>query len=77
MNRQNKWRKKNIAYRNAMRKANYRKTRVPDHKRKWTDLEIGLILDQVYLDSTLAKKLGRSVQAIQTKRWKEKAKLCL
>jgi hypothetical protein len=37
-------------------------------RKKWTEKEIRLIVEHKYPDRELARMLGRSVQAIQTKR---------
>lgn len=60
--------------RNEQRKNNYAQTRKGafSAKEKWTNEEIELITASTLNDRELAKKLGRSVQAIQGKRYRLK-----
>ena len=60
---------KYIAYCNRHRKSNYLKGNFSDGNRKrYTQEEMELILDHSISDRELAKRLKRSVQAIQIKR---------
>lgn len=70
--RSNVWRLYNKEFRNRCRKANYKKSRpaVREHK-PWTEYEIDVITGSDRLsDAILAKKLNRSAQSIQQKRYK-------
>ena len=67
-----KWRKRNPEKYAAMRKRNYDrnydKSRAHQHWRRYTDLELEMILDQGLSDEALSKELGRTIHAIQNKR---------
>ena len=64
-----RWRKKNPAKRNAARKRYYAKSQnAPNHKQRYTEDEVEMILKHEMPDSELAKRIGRSIQAIQGKR---------
>ena len=79
-NRHNQWRKRHPKVRNSCRARNYAKSKPPAEiaKRRptgikhlpWGELEKVLIFMDEYSDQKLAMFLGRSVQAIQTMRWK-------
>lgn len=57
--------------RNAQRSRYYRKSQGGENSRQpYTLEEIDMILAHEIPDTEIAKKLGRSVQAIQGKRWK-------
>lgn len=43
-----------------------------NHRKKWTDEEIKLVLEHVISDTELSRLIGRSVGAIQKKRYKMK-----
>ena len=64
------WRRANPEKWNEMKKRNYAKGRrfARGNYRPWLETEIELIFDMSYRDIDLAKKLKRSVQAIQIKR---------
>ena len=61
-------------YRNSERRKYYAKSQCyrEGDKRRWDSWEVGLVLAHDIPDIELAKKLRRSVQAIQVKRCKEK-----
>jgi hypothetical protein len=70
------WRKKNPKKRNEERKKNYSQTNIncPNATKKWELFEEILVLKRDKTDRELHIALGRSVQAIQVKRSKLKAK---
>ncbi len=66
-----KWRLKNTDKRNAERKRYYNRFPSPyDGGRRWTFLEADLAISFEGTDRELHVVLGRSIQAIQTKRCK-------
>ncbi len=72
-----KWRLRYPDRRNSQKKRYYKKTAVgaKNSRIKWTTKEIdSIIASNKPRDTVLAKKLGRSVEAIQVKRSKIKAR---
>lgn len=61
--------------RNAERKRYYAKTSYSvNHNNPWTDEEVDIILKHEMTDMEISEKIGRSVQAIQLKRYNIKKK---
>ena len=78
MNRKNhyrnldKWRKAC----NRTRKRNYNKTSfAKNHNQRWTLQEIEIVMKHEITDFEISQKIGRSVQAIQVKRWEMNKKV--
>lgn len=72
-----KWRKAHRKNRNALRKRNYDKSKPPVRTCvAWAGIEDDIIIwwRCSYTDKELSKLLGRSVQAIQQRRYKLKGK---
>jgi hypothetical protein len=71
MDRSNAWRKAHKKFRNKCRKKNYMKSRPAVRKnRPWTNEELYFVFEPgCWPDSALAISIGRSVQAIQQKRY--------
>ena len=72
---QSQLRKDHPNKRNKYRKRNYRKNRETilnkrNSRQGWTEQHIDLIFERNLTDSELGKIIGRSVQAIQAKRFK-------
>ena len=66
-----RWRRENVDLRNAFRKKNYEKGAKykKNHRTPWTQEDIARIISpDRSTDRELAKELGRTVQAIQTRR---------
>lgn len=59
--------------RNKQRKENYKKTQKNSIKRTWTKEEDKAVLAHDISDAELSKKIMRSAQAIQTRRWRLKS----
>ena len=70
-----KWRKSHKAAWNKQKQRYYARgaTDTRNYKKQWTKEEDNVILAREMPDRILAKKLGRSVQAIQVRRSKLKA----
>lgn len=66
------WRKNHPDRWQKSKKEYYRKRRenATNGWTRWTPDELRMVMDQSITDTQLSKKLGRSVQAIQTKRSK-------
>ena len=63
-------------YRYNYNKRYYNKTAYAiNHKMRWNDGEIEMVMERKYTDTQLAKILGRSVRAIQGMRFKVNAGL--
>lgn len=61
-----KWRSNNKEKRSAQRKRYYNKTSFSEKSHKpWDEEEIEMVMEHAISDSELAKKICRSVQAIQ------------
>lgn len=67
----NKYRKDHPKLRNKCRKNNYSKSRPEIRKNKsWGPIELSLIRNKDFCDTSLSRIMQRSVQAIQQKRYK-------
>lgn len=67
--------RKIIEKRNAERQKYYDKTSyAPNHRQRWSDDEINMVLRHEVSDTELSKMIGRSVRAIQIMRWKKGTK---
>jgi hypothetical protein len=63
------WRQKNPEKRHQGKKRYYDKTAFAEnHMKSWSKHELKVLINRTGTDTALAKKLGRSVRAIQAKR---------
>ena len=76
LNRWYGWRKRHGNARNRQRAAHYAKGRAHDtkSKKRWSAEDVVYLLSAVLPDREIALQLGRSVQAVEMKRLKLKAK---
>lgn len=74
MNRKNKYKNKEKWKEtcNSQRRKYYKKTAYAiNHRKKWNEEEIKIIMEHKICDRDISKLLGRSMNAIQVKRAKE------